>query len=164
MHEVSIDKAVSKRFPERLFLLTSIDRSGKANVMTIGWCTLTSFDPFMVAISVCKERYTNRLISQNKEFVLSYPTVSMQETVLYCGTHSGHTVDKLKESTLKTKKAKWIKPPLIENCDVNLECKVVNQIDTGSNTLFIAEILAAYVSDQKQKGLYCLGADTYGGL
>lgn len=163
MREVSIDKALSRRFPERLFLVTSVDEDGKANVMTIGWCMLTSFDPYMVAISVYKERYTYSLISQNREFTLAFPTVDMKEEVLYCGTHSGRDVDKLKGSNLKTRPAKRVKPPLIDKCNVNLECKVLNQIDTGSNTLFIGKILAAYTSDKKKKGLYCFGADRYGG-
>ncbi len=163
MHEVPIDKALSRRFPERLFLLTSIDKDGKPNIMTIGWCMLTSFEPFMVAISVCKERYTNSLIKQSKEFVLSYPSVEMEDIVLYCGTHSGLNVDKLKELNLKTNQAKKVRPPLIEKCEVSLECKVTNQIETGSNTLFIGEILAAHTTDKKKNGLYCFGADRYGG-
>jgi len=164
MREVSIDKALSRRYPERLFLVTSVDKDGKANVMTIGWCMLTSFDPYMVAISVCKERYTHSLISQGGEFVLSFPTVDMKEEVLYCGTHSGRDVDKLKESNLKTRPAKRVNPPLIDKCNINLECKVVDQLDTGSNTIFVGEILTAYISEQPQKGLYCLGSDTFGSI
>ena len=164
MQEVPINDAVSRRFPEQLFLLSSVDNDGKANIMTIGWCMLTSFDPFMMAISVCKERYSHSLISQNREFTLSFPTEEMKEEVLYCGTHSGRAVDKLKESRLKVMPAKKVKTPLIDKCNVNLECRVVGELDTGSNTIFVGEILVAYISEQAQKGLYSLGGDRYGSI
>lgn len=161
MREVPINDAVSRRFPERLFLVSSVDKDGKANIMTIAWCMLTSFEPYMIALSVCKERYSHSLISQNREFTLAFPTVDMKGEVLYCGTHSGRDVDKLKESGLKVMPAKKVKPPLIDKCNINLECKVIGELDTGSNTIFVGEILVAYISEQAGKGLYCLGGDTY---
>jgi len=164
MREVPITEAVSRRFPEQLFLLGSVDKKGKANIMPIAWCMLTSFDPYMVAISVCKERYSHSLISQNKEFTLSFPTADMKEEVLFCGTHSGRDMDKLKESGLKVMPAQKVKPPLIYKCNVNLECRVVGELDTGSNTIFVGEILAAYISEQACKGLYSLGGDRYGSI
>jgi len=164
MREVPINDAVSRRFPEQLFLLSSVDKDGKANIMTIAWCMLTSFEPYMVALSVCKERYTHLLISQNREFTLAFPTVNMKEEVLYCGTHSGRQVDKLKESGLKVVSAKEVKPPLIDKCNINLECKVVGKLDTGSNTIFVGEVLVAYISERLQKGLYCFGGETYGSI
>jgi len=164
MQEVPINEAVSLRFPEQLFLITTTDKDGRANIMTIAWCMLTSFDPYMVALSVCKERYTHLLISQNREFTLAFPTVDMKKEVLYCGTHSGRKVDKLKESGLKVMSAKKVKAPLIEKCNVNLECKVIGELDTGSNTIFVGEILVAYVSEHAQRALYCFGGDTYGSI
>lgn len=164
MREVPINEAVSRRFPEQLFLLGSMDKKGKANIMPIAWCMLTSFDPYMVAISVCKERYSHSLISQNKEFTLAFPTADMKEEVLFCGTHSGRDMDKLKESGLKLMPAKKVKAPLIDQCNVNLECKVIAEIDTGSNTIFVGEILVAYISEQARKGLYTLGVDRYGSI
>jgi flavin reductase (DIM6/NTAB) family NADH-FMN oxidoreductase RutF len=164
MREVTISEAISRRFPEQLFLLSSVDKDGNANIMTIGWCMLTSFDPFMVAISVCKERYSHSLISENGEFTLAFPTEDMKEKVLYCGTHSGRDVDKLKESGLIVIPAKKVKAPLIDKCNVNLECKVISKLDTGSNTIFVGEILVACISELPGKGLYSLGGDRYGSI
>ena len=164
MLEVPINEALSGRFPERLFLVSSVDKDNKANIMAIAWCMLTSSDPRMVAISVCKERYTHSLISQNREFTLAFPTVDIKEEVIYCGTHSGRDVDKLKESNLKIIPAKKVKAPLIDKCNVNLECKVIDALDTGSNTIFVGEILAAYILEKSRKGLYCFGNDRYGSI
>lgn len=164
MREVDINEAVSRRFPEQLLLLGSADKDGKANIMTIAWYMLTSSDPRMVAISVCKERYSHALISQNREFTLAFPTADMKEGILYCGTHSGRDVDKLKKSGLKVMPAKKVKAPLIDQCNVNLECKVIAELDTGSNTIFVGEIIVAYISEQARKGLYSLGGDRYGSI
>jgi len=164
MREVPANKAVSRRFPERLFLLGSVDENGKRNVMTIGWCMLTSVDPFEVAVSVCKDRHSHLLISRSREFTLAFPTGEMKEQVLYCGSHSGRDVDKLTKSGLKWKPGEKVKSPLVDGCNANLECKVIGEMDTGSHTIFVGEIVAAYIADRAQKGLYCLDGRRYGSI
>jgi flavin reductase (DIM6/NTAB) family NADH-FMN oxidoreductase RutF len=102
-----------------------------------------------VAISIGKTRYSHDLIKKSKEFVVVFPNSKMVEEMLYCGTHSGRNVDKFKEAGLKIKKAKFVKPPLIEDCILNLECKVVNSLDTGDHTIFIGQVIAAHYKEGK---------------
>ncbi len=81
-------------------MATSVDSKGKPNIIALGWCMPTSFDPPMMAISVGKTRYSHQLISESREFVLAFPSEEMGKEVLYCGTHSGRDVDKFKETGL----------------------------------------------------------------
>jgi len=37
--------------------------------------------------------------------------------------------------------------PLIEECPVNLECKVIHSINLGSHTLIVGEIIETYIND-----------------
>jgi flavin reductase (DIM6/NTAB) family NADH-FMN oxidoreductase RutF len=133
--------------PERVLLVTSIDEKGKPNVMTIEWFMRTSFEPPLVAISIGKTRYTHGLIKNSKEFVVAFPNSKMRKEVLYCGTHSGRDVDKFKETGLKIRKARVVRAPLIEGCILNLECKVINQLETGDHTIFVGEVVAAYYEE-----------------
>jgi flavin reductase (DIM6/NTAB) family NADH-FMN oxidoreductase RutF len=114
----------------------------------------------MVAISVGHTRYSHELISEGKEFVLAAPSEDMASQVLYCGTHSGRKVDKLKETRLTPVPAKKVKPPLIEECVANLECRVVGSLETGDHTIFVGEVVAAHVSDVPKRNLLSIGPET----
>jgi len=133
--------------PERVVLVTSVDLHGRPNVMVAEWFMRTSFEPPLVAISIGKTRYTHKLIKESKEFVVAFPSSEMVKEVVYCGTHSGRDVDKFKETGLKIREAKFVKAPLIENCILNLECKVVDSLDTGDHTIFVGEVVAAYYKE-----------------
>ena len=111
----------------------------------------------MVAISVGLTRYSHKLISESGEFVLAFPSEGMEDALLFCGTHSGRDVDKFRATGLTPVKAKYVKPPLIAEATVNMECRVVGSIRTGDHTIFVGEILAAYVSDEDKPVLFNVG-------
>jgi len=133
--------------PERVLLVTSVDEKDRPNVMVIEWFMRTSFEPPLVAISIGKTRYTYGLIKKSKEFVVAFPSSKIVNEVLYCGMHSGRDVNKFRETGLKIREAKFVRAPLIEDCILNLECKVVSSLDTGDHTIFVGEILAAYYEE-----------------
>lgn len=158
LKEVSAEEAIKKKFPEPIVLVSSVDKNGKPNIIVLAWYMQTSFKPRLFAISIGKTRYSHKLISEIKEFVLAFPSQKIKEQVLFCGTHSGKSMDKFKETGLIAIASKNVKPPLIQDCLANFECKVVDSLDTGDHTVFIGEVLAAYVStDKSLKRLY---ADT----
>ncbi len=160
LREASHREAIERwRSPSRVVLAVSADKNGRANIIALGWKMFTSFKPLMVAISVGKTRYSHKLISETGEFVLAVPGEDMAEEVLYCGTHSGRYVDKFKETGLTPMPASKVKPPLIKECIVNMECKVTGILDTGDHTIFAGEVLASWVSDDKRRNLIQVGKE-----
>ncbi|MDI6641544.1 MAG: flavin reductase family protein, partial [Elusimicrobiota bacterium] len=135
MKEVSITEAWAKKYPEQIVFAVSCDETGKPNIIPLGWSMPTSHQPPLVAISVGNTRYSYKLISKTKEFVLSFPSEKMSKEVMFCGTHSGQDIDKFKETGLTALPAKTVKPPLIKECIVNFECKVVSELKTGDHTI-----------------------------
>lgn len=155
LKEVSVEKAIEKKYPEPIILVTSVDKKGRANVIVLAWYMQTSFQPRLFAISIGKTRYSHKLILESKEFVLAFPSQKMKEQVLFCGTHSGKSTDKFKETGLIAVPSKKVKAPLIDGCLANFECKVVNSVDSGDHTIFVGEVLAAYVSgDESLKRVF----------
>jgi len=157
LREVPVEEAWKRKYPERTVLAVSISKDGKPNIITLGWNMPTSIKPPMVAISVGLTRYSHKLISESGEFVLAFPSEGMEGALLFCGTHSGRDVDKFKATGLTPVKAKYVKPPLIAEATVNMECRVVGSIRTGDHTIFVGEILAAYVSDEDKPVLFNVG-------
>ncbi len=164
LREVSIEEAWKRKYPERTVLAVSISKDNKPNIITLGWNMPTSFNPPMVAISVGLTRYSHKLISESREFVLAFPSEDMKDALIFCGTHSGREVDKFKETGLTPVKAKYVKPPLIGEATVNMECRVVGSIRTGDHTIFVGEILTAYVSDEDKPVLFNMGNYVFKGF
>lgn len=157
MKEVLVDGAVVKSSPEAVVLVTSVDDKGRANIIVLSWSMPASFVPKLVAISVGKTRHSHKLIMDSGEFVLCVPSLEMKDAVVFCGTHSGRKVDKFSETGLTPVGAKKVKPPLIAEAVSNNECRVVGVLDAGDHTIFVGEVVAAYVSDEPKRPLYSFG-------
>ena len=68
----------------------------------------------------------------------------------------GNDVDKFKETGLTPIEAKKIRAKLIQECPVNLECKVIHEISPpegfqGTHTWFIGSVEAAYIDENYDK-------------
>jgi flavin reductase (DIM6/NTAB) family NADH-FMN oxidoreductase RutF len=46
----------------------------------------------------------------------------------------------------------WPHIPLVDECPVSLECKLLHTLDLGSHTLVVGEITQTYVSEDCMKG------------
>ncbi|MCX6778179.1 MAG: flavin reductase family protein [Candidatus Micrarchaeota archaeon] len=143
-------------YPVRIVLVTSADEQGNPNIITLAWAMPTSQQPSMFAISVGKTRHSHKLISEGGEFVLCIPGRGMEKAIEICGTTSGKNTDKFEAAKLTQKKSKFVKPPGIEECYANLECKLVGKCDSGDHTIFVGEVVNADLTGEK-KGIYDMG-------
>lgn len=152
LKEVNISSGLSNLTkPENIVLVVSINEAGKANLMPAGWHMRTSFSPPMLAVSIGKTRYTHRLLSEQKEFVVAFPGEGMENVVEFCGSCSGENVDKFKECNIRTEKAKFVSPPLLKDARANFECKIIKTLETGDHTIFVGEVIGAYENKDKEK-------------
>ena len=109
-------------------LLVSADASGKPNTMAIGWGTLGIIwgRPIFVVL-VRPSRFTFGLIEETNDFTVNVPYRNMGDIVEYCGTVSGRDHDKLAEKSLTATPGRKVKSPIIEECAIHYECKVVHK-------------------------------------
>ncbi len=132
-------------FPMPIVLVGTV-MEGKANFMTAAWVSRVNFKPPMIAISINKSHYTAKGIQENRSFSINIPGRSMVEVTDYCGLVSGKKIDKseifeLFYGTIPT-------APMIGNCPLNMECKLVQTVELPSNYLFIGEIAGAYCEER----------------
>jgi flavin reductase (DIM6/NTAB) family NADH-FMN oxidoreductase RutF len=141
--------------PKIAFLLTSIGKDGKPNVMACAWATPVSEEPPIVVVCVSKEAYTANLIKESKEFVINIPTKKLLKALWICGKTSGRDTDKFKKSGLRIIKAKKVKSPLIEGCIGYIECRLKKVLDAGECYAFFGSVVSAYANDKYlTKGLW----------
>jgi flavin reductase (DIM6/NTAB) family NADH-FMN oxidoreductase RutF len=118
------------------------DVNGRPNFNTIVWFTMLHDNPPLIGVVMSKKHYTNTGIKENRAFSINIPTRDMVIVTDYCGLHSGSKVDKSKEFELFYGELKTA--PMINECSVNIECKLINKIDFNNTELFIGEIVEIY--------------------
>ena len=122
--KANISKALNRKYPEQVVLVTTRKPDGSANVMAVGWASIASREPSMFMLGIDDGAYTYELIKKTKEFVVAFPNEKMAQEVIYVGTRHGHKCDKIIKSGLIMQSADKVKAPLIANAVANFECKI----------------------------------------
>ncbi|MBD3183942.1 flavin reductase family protein [Candidatus Poribacteria bacterium] len=141
MSKIQIPRCYRPVYPTPAALVTSIDSDGKPNIITLGEVAMVSLKPTRVSVGMRPATYSNGLVKNSGEFVVNFANADMVREVDFCGTRSGRNVDKFVETGLTPEPAVHVKPPLIKECPVNLECKVVGVLSLGSHDLFIGDVV-----------------------
>jgi flavin reductase (DIM6/NTAB) family NADH-FMN oxidoreductase RutF len=136
--------------PQRLLypmpaVLVGTTINEKSNFMTVAWCAIAAHKPPAVSVALQKDRYTLEGIRKNGTFSVNVPSSNMIKQADFCGVYSGKEKDK--SSIFKAFYGTLETAPLIEECPLNLECKVLHYLDLGSHTLVVGEIIETYLSE-----------------
>ena len=162
-------------YPMPAFLIgANVD--GKPNFMTAAWSGIACSNPPMLTVALQHHRFTLRGIKVNSVFSVNVPSVDIMKETDYCGIVSGEKEDKVAACAFKVFYGILKTAPMIEQCPVNLECKVMHTLYLGSHTLVIGQIEEVHVNeDCLTEGepdvlkvnplIYCTGAEkTYYGF
>ena len=134
--------------PSPAALVTSVSRDGRPNIITLGEVFNVSIaSPVILGIAIAKPRYSHELITATREYVVNLPTARMVEVVDRCGTVSGRDVDKFAELGLTPVAAEKVRPPLIAECPISVECRVIDIQEIGDHDLFLGEAVAEHVAE-----------------
>jgi flavin reductase (DIM6/NTAB) family NADH-FMN oxidoreductase RutF len=123
-------------------VLVGTQVKGKDNFMTVGWCARANANPPMILCGIGNHHYTPKGIAETKTFSVNVPSADLLEKTDYCGLVSGQKTDKSRVfdvfyGSLKT-------APMIRECPVSLECRLVQAVPLPTNTLFIGEIVGVF--------------------
>ncbi|HSB34959.1 MAG TPA: flavin reductase family protein [Nitrospirota bacterium] len=116
--------------------------NGKVNFMALDWLTRVNYQPAMIGICVSTGHATNGGIRTSGEFSVNVPSADMVTITDYCGITSAKSSDK--SSLFEVFYGELKAAPLIANCPLNIECKLIQAVDLPTNTFFIGEIRNIY--------------------
>lgn len=145
--EIPVDTCRRLVSPKPTALITVKDDRGDANIIAIAAITVVSHNPPMYMIAVREDRHSHDLIKEAGEFVINMPSKDMINEAHLCGRISGRDQNKFEKTGLTPIQGKRVKSPLIKECPINIECKVVEAVKPGTHTLFIGEVVAASVEE-----------------
>lgn len=119
---------------------------GKPNFLAVAWFTMSSYKPPRIAIALGKGHYTNPGIKESKAFSVCLPSEEIVEVTDYCGIISGKKTDKSEIFDLFYGELKTA--PMIKECPLSMECKLVEVVDSSLNEIFIGEIMGTYTEER----------------
>jgi flavin reductase (DIM6/NTAB) family NADH-FMN oxidoreductase RutF len=154
MKSLNESEAVALSAPMPYALVTSLDKNGRPNAMGAAWVTRTSFEPFLMMVSVDHRRYSHECILSQKEFVINYPGEEIADAAWTCGVISGRDLDKIKKAGLELVDSRVVKVPTVKWAAAAFECRLVDQFETGDHTVFVGEVVAISGNPDLPKHLY----------
>lgn len=104
--------------------------------------------PPTIYISTAKQHYTTQGIKEHNSFSVNIPSAELVQVTDYCGTVSGHNVDK--STVFQSFYGDLGSAPMIIECPINFECKVIRHLSDvfPDGDIFFAEIVETYIGEQ----------------
>jgi len=117
--------------------------NGKPNFLTIAHVGIMTMKE--ISLGINKKHYTNAGIKANKTFSVNIPSENLIKEADYCGIVSGRDVDKsvlfdVFYGELQT-------APMIQECPINMECRLLKTVDFPDHDVFIGEPVATYCDE-----------------
>jgi flavin reductase (DIM6/NTAB) family NADH-FMN oxidoreductase RutF len=114
--------------------------AGQQYGMTVNSFTSISLEPPLVSLALKKLTHTHELVEKSGEFSVTILASDQKElSDRFAGKHPEikNRFEGVQTETLS------FRAPLIKNGLAYFNCRVVNSVPVGENTLFVAEVIAA---------------------
>ena len=118
---------------------------GTANYVEVGDVAIMGIGTPLVAISLSVTHHTTKGIDESGLFSINIPTADMMGAADLCGIRSGRDTDK---AALFTNIKGEHGTPLIDECPVNIECKVAETVNIKNRRIYIAEVLETIIDEK----------------
>ncbi len=129
-------------------VLVSCGDTERSNLLTVAWTGIMCTEPPMLHISVRPIRHSYDIIRTTGEFTVNLTTAAMARATDLCGVVSGADTDKWAASGLHPLPGMTVACPMVEESPISLECKVRQELELGSHTAFVAEIVNVVADDR----------------
>lgn len=136
---------VTWKIPNVLCLVGS--RSGETwNAMTTSWVSQVSMEPVLIAISVDNKAVTHRLISESGVFTVNLWDKQDTRPFVKFSKPAEKEGDALNGRPI----AEGVTgAPVFDEAVAYMECEVRSELDVGTHTVFLGEIVAAGIRDDE---------------
>jgi flavin reductase (DIM6/NTAB) family NADH-FMN oxidoreductase RutF/rubredoxin len=135
-----------------LYVVAS-QKQGKLNAQIANTVGQVTSEPPIISVCINKQNLTHEFITESKVFTAS---ILSQDTPLsfigHFGFKSGREVDKLKGVNYKLGETQA--PIILDHSLAYLEARVIDQVDVGTHTIFIGELVGADVIGEGEPMTY----------
>lgn len=129
--------------PVPAILLTVNGAPGDPDEISVVWTFVIEGTPPHVGIAVGDHHIAGNLIDLHREFVLNVPVSDIVTQFDTVDMNSSRIGDKFELSGLTRGKAVAVDAPTVEECPIQVECRVLDSLRVPpARTVYIAEVLA----------------------
>ena len=138
--DANAKKTALRMIPYGLYVLTAKGKDDAVAAATVNWVTQASFAPPLVAVGVKTDSHAHALIKESKAFalnVLGKGQQGMAFTFFKPAACDGQTVS--------GEPFRWgsTGAPILEHTPAFVECRLVDSIERGDHSVFVAEVVDA---------------------
>jgi flavin reductase (DIM6/NTAB) family NADH-FMN oxidoreductase RutF len=133
--------------PSPVLVIGTYGPDGRPDIMTAAWAGIAASKPPAISVSLREATLTYHNIKETGAFTVNIPSEKHLVQADFAGMVSGRTADKFKEAGLTPVKSERVNAPLVAEFPYALECRLVRQVELGSHTMFIGEIVGLTADD-----------------
>lgn len=137
-------------YPVPMFLVGSMVDGKPAFMAAAHMGIMNASAPWQVSVALAKERYTPKGIRELKTFSVNMAGEDQVVVTDYAGLVSGAEVDKGALFTVFYGELE--NAPMIEECLVNMECRVSQVLENATHEVFVAEVVQTYADESVLEG------------
>jgi len=144
--------------PRPIALASTVDKKGNINLSPFSFFNMFSTNPPVVIFSPSRRvrdntaKHTLENVLEVPEVVIGIVNYKIVQQISLASTEYEKEVNEFVKSGLTMKNADLVQPKIIEECPVNLECKVleIKHLGTegGAGNLVICEIIKIHVREE----------------
>lgn len=138
--EASLRQALY-RISYGLYIIT-VQAEGRDNGQCANTCFQITSEPARIAIGINKNNYTHELIQKSGKFGVSVLNQTGHDFARGFGFRTGREVNKFEGVAVHRGDSGVL---LLDNVLVTMEATVIGQLDSGTHTLFLADVTAGEV-------------------
>ena len=145
--DANAKKTALRMIPYGMYVLTAQGKEGAVGAATVNWVTQASFTPPLVAVGVKTDSGVHAMIKESRAFVLNVLGKGQQGvafTFFKPATREGQTISGQPFRTGTTG------APILESTPAFVECRLVDSIERGDHSVFVAEVVEAGVAKAPQ--------------
>ena len=138
--------------PRPIALVTTMDNQGHTNAAPFSFFNVMGTEPPMAVIAPSnrddgtpKDTAANLIL--NGECIIHLCDEAVAIKMVECARSLPPGVTEISRAGFTTRQAERVKPPILVECPVALECRLLDIRTYGENRLVVVEILLAHVRD-----------------
>ena len=117
----------------------------RPNFMAVGWASRVNAKPAIMSVAIGRHA-TAEAILETGEYSINIPSVDLLEKTDLVGLVSGSGFDK--SSLFEVYYGSLRKAPMIGQCPVAIECKVIQVVELPLDRLFIGEVKGTWTQER----------------
>ncbi len=127
--------------PSPVLIIGTYGADGGPNIMNAAWGGIACSTPPCISVSLREATLTYHNIKRARAFTVNIPSQDHVREADFVGMVSGRDHEKFEQTGLTPERSRLVDAPTVKEFPYALECSLVKEVELGSHTMFIGEIV-----------------------